>query len=199
MSSTTSPNVSVSDDVFVPAAVIAEFLAMIKKPRPPQRFDPTVKINQKIIDAFCKLEVVDLMQAPNECFSFLVKEIKASSEACRKNNRIDDLYWIFFSKKLISVIMTKLQEFPPEVQIELGQIFEYGDACCVRQGENAVRAYEAAAQQGSSRAEYYLGYIYHHGKAVEKKDDEAVRWYTRAAAQGHVYAIDTLKKMQQNH
>ena len=67
------------------------------------------------------------------------------------------------------------------------------------QGKNAVRAYEAAAQQGSSLAEYYLGYIYHHGTAVKKNDDEAFILYTRAAAKGHVYAIDTLEKMKLKH
>jgi hypothetical protein len=191
--SSTSPNVSVI------AAVIAAFVAMTKESRPLHRFDPSVKTNQGIIDAFAKLKVVDLIKVPNECFIFLVNEIKASDKACRENNPMQHLYWIFFSYKLIAVMMKRLQEFPLEVQIQLGQIFEYGDACCLRQGKNAVRAYEAAAQQGSSLAEYYLGYMYHHGEAVEKNDDEAVRWYTRAAAKGHVYAIDTLKKMQQQH
>ena len=61
------------------------------------------------------------------------------------------------------------------------------------------RLFVATARQGSTLAEYYLGYIYHHGTAVKKNDDEAFIWYTRAAVKGHVYAIDTLEKMKLKH
>jgi hypothetical protein len=199
LSSITASMSSTSLNVSVFAAVIAAFAAMTKEPRPSHRFDSSVKKNQEIIDALDKHNVVLLMEVPIECFIFLVEEIKASDKARREKNPMQNLYWIFFSYKLIAVMMKRLQEFPLEVQIQLGQIFEYGDAYCLRQGKNAVRAYEAAAQQGSSLAEYYLGNIYHDGKAVKKNDDEAVRWYTRAAAKGHVYALDTLKKMQQQN
>ena len=92
--------------------------------------------------------------------------------------------------------MKRLPEFSPQVKTEFGQILEFGNGCCVNQGKNAVKAYKAAANQGYTLAAYYLGYIYHHGNAVEKDDVEALKWYERAAAEGHVYAIDTLKQLK---
>ena len=100
---------------------------------------------------------------------------------------------------MIVVIMKRLQEFPPEVQTEFGQILEFGHGCCVNQGANAVKAYEAAAEQGYTLAEYYLGYMYRKRNVVEKNDAKALVWFTRAAKKGHIYAIDTLKKMMLEH
>lgn len=44
------------------------------------------------------------------------------------------------------------------------------------------------AEQGYRNAQYILGAMYYYGDCVEKSDDEAVRWYKKAAEQGHYYA-----------
>ena len=140
--------VGVGDHAITPGALIAQFVDMTIK----HRFAHDVKTNQVIIDAISKLYVKYLMCFPKSCFEFIIYELCASSKARRENNRMQYLYWIYLSYKMIVVIMKRLQEFPPEVQTEFGQILEFGHGCCVNQGANAVKAYEAAAEQGYTLA-----------------------------------------------
>jgi len=50
-----------------------------------------------------------------------------------------------------------------------------------------------AAQQGDAEAQYRLGVLYDKGVGVKKDKREAVRWYRRAASQGHAKAQDSLE------
>jgi hypothetical protein len=54
----------------------------------------------------------------------------------------------------------------------------------------------ATAQQGYAHAQWRQGYKYDHGKGVPEDREEALRWYRKAAAQGHVIAIDRLRQLE---
>lgn len=54
----------------------------------------------------------------------------------------------------------------------------------------------ATAQQGYAQAQWYEGNKYDQGKSVPANREEALRWYRKAAAQGHVIAIDRLRQLE---
>ena len=49
------------------------------------------------------------------------------------------------------------------------------------------------AAAGNDKAQYTLGYLYHHGLGVEKNDQQAMNWIQRAAAQGNKKALEALR------
>lgn len=49
---------------------------------------------------------------------------------------------------------------------------------------NAVRLLMPLAQSGNAQAQLQLGDLYYHGHGLKESDEEALRWYERAAAQG---------------
>lgn len=64
-------------------------------------------------------------------------------------------------------------------------------------GDSASKAfqqYKAAAERGDANAQFNLGLCYDKGKGVAKNSAEAVKWYSKAAAQGHTDAKLNLEK-----
>ena len=64
-------------------------------------------------------------------------------------------------------------------------------------GDSASKAfqeYKAAAERGDANAQFNLGLCYDKGKGVAKNSAEAVKWYSKAAAQGHTDAKLNLDK-----
>ncbi len=49
----------------------------------------------------------------------------------------------------------------------------------------AIGCYRRAAEKGDSSGQFSLGWAYHRGRGVVQNDGEALRWFRRAAAQGH--------------
>jgi TPR repeat protein len=49
----------------------------------------------------------------------------------------------------------------------------------------ALREWRPLAQQGDADAQAWVGYMYEQGQGVARDDAEAVRWYCKAADQGH--------------
>ncbi len=65
--------------------------------------------------------------------------------------------------------------------------FERGDYA------SAMRLFRLAANQGDPEAQISLGFMYAEGQGVPQDDAEAVRWYRKAAEQGHAgLGIDRL-------
>jgi len=67
----------------------------------------------------------------------------------------------------------------------------------LQQGMSAYRTkdYQTAwsilyplARKGQMDAQRLIGVMYRHGLGVNKNDDEAIKWYRKAAQQGHVRA-----------
>ena len=52
-----------------------------------------------------------------------------------------------------------------------------------------------AAEQGDARAQFAMGRKYYRAIGVDQNDEEALKWYGRAAAQGHQQAINAHKSM----
>jgi TPR repeat protein len=64
-----------------------------------------------------------------------------------------------------------------------------GGFCGVAQDfDEALRLFGLAAAQGHAQAQYYLGFMFEHGRGVAKDLAEAIRWYCLAAAQGDAFA-----------
>lgn len=59
----------------------------------------------------------------------------------------------------------------------------------------AFALFELVARQGHAGAQYGLGNCYFYGKGVAKNCEEAVKWYKKAAEQGHKEAIGILKQL----
>ena len=73
---------------------------------------------------------------------------------------------------------------------------KYESALGIRQSyEEAVRWYRAAAEQGLSIAQRFLGDMYDSGKGVPLNYTEASEWYRKAAEQGDPQARGYLYEM----
>lgn len=60
------------------------------------------------------------------------------------------------------------------------------------QYEQAITAWTALAEEGHSRAQFNLAYMYEFGIAVPTNSEEAVKWYRRSAEQGYARAQNFL-------
>jgi TPR repeat protein len=49
--------------------------------------------------------------------------------------------------------------------------------------------YSQAAQSGDSEAQFYMGALYSSGVGRPRSDQDAFRWFSRAADQGHSHAM----------
>ncbi len=57
---------------------------------------------------------------------------------------------------------------------------------------NSLEQIRHKAESGDPEAQYALGAHYHTGEGVPQSDSDAARWFTQAAAQGHIVAQATL-------
>ena len=61
--------------------------------------------------------------------------------------------------------------------------------------EDAVGCFLQAAEQGHAAAQYELGVAYSLGLGTEQSGEESMKWYRKAAEQGHKEAIDYLEEL----
>jgi len=59
----------------------------------------------------------------------------------------------------------------------------------------AMAEFKPLAEQGDIKAEYFVGFFYHHGYGVPVDRVEAAKWYRKAAAQGDSRSLFYLGKM----
>ena len=52
-------------------------------------------------------------------------------------------------------------------------------------------------EQGHAEAKLYLGHMYLHGNGVDKDESEALKWFGKAAEQGHAGAKENIRQLQQ--
>ena len=62
---------------------------------------------------------------------------------------------------------------------------------------NVLAARLSLASQGYADAQSNLGELYRTGSGVPRSDKVALKWYRKAAAQGHAVATDQLKRLEQ--
>ena len=60
----------------------------------------------------------------------------------------------------------------------------------------ALKNLRPLAEQGDAKAQYWLGEMYHVGHGVTKDHKEALRWYRKAANQGHPPAKNSLASLE---
>ncbi len=78
-------------------------------------------------------------------------------------------------------------------QAYLGYLLDYAEF-----DDEAVLMYEAAAEQEHPAGECGLGEMYTKGEGVDKDGDMAIYWFTKAAEQGYVQAIQSLIGIYKN-
>jgi len=62
---------------------------------------------------------------------------------------------------------------------DAGAAYDRGDY------ETAIREYRPLAEKGEASAQAQLGWMYENGEGVPENDVELVKWFRKAAEQGH--------------
>jgi len=66
------------------------------------------------------------------------------------------------------------------------------EAASAQEYEKAAKIWHSLAQKGNPDAQFNLAMIYHSGAAGMLDEKQAVKWYQKAAANGHVKAQEYL-------
>ncbi|KAG0245069.1 hypothetical protein BGW41_004326 [Actinomortierella wolfii] len=82
-----------------------------------------------------------------------------------------------------------------EAQITLGMLYSMGIGNAIQDYAQSAVWYRKAAENGSAVGQYHLGWMYEHGRGVSKDLEQAIQWYRRAAALGHITAKDRLANL----
>ncbi len=77
-------------------------------------------------------------------------------------------------------------------QIRLANLYVRRDGQFM--GRSIYRLYNMAAEQGDMRGDYGIGDCYLYGYGVKPNPNEAIKWYQKAANQGHSKAITQIEK-----
>jgi TPR repeat protein len=64
-----------------------------------------------------------------------------------------------------------------------------GQAADTASDTDMASRYLQAAQSGDDDAQFYLGALYSSGVGMQRSDEEAFRWFSRAADHGHIHAM----------
>ena len=85
----------------------------------------------------------------------------------------------------LETLRLKAEQGDAEAQCALGFGYELGKKDIPQDNKEAVKWYRKSAVQGDEGAQFYLGYMYRHGKGVPQDNKEAAKWYRKSANQGH--------------
>ncbi len=61
----------------------------------------------------------------------------------------------------------------------------------------AFYRFKKSAAQGNAEAQFYLAKMYLDGDGVDKDESEALKWFRKAAEQGHAGAKENIRKLEQ--
>lgn len=75
-----------------------------------------------------------------------------------------------------------------KAQFEIGMLYDGGKIKCTDYKKEAIKCYLALAEAGFPTAQCKLGMKYRLGDGVEEDINEAIKWFKRAATQGHTDA-----------
>jgi hypothetical protein len=100
------------------------------------------------------------------------------------------IFWgfIVLGEKQQPKIESPTEASIPEPQASIG---DAGNAqVAYNRGDytTALNLVQPAAERGDQEAQYFLGFLYDHGRGVRQDDIEAARWYRKAADQGNAKA-----------
>lgn len=101
------------------------------------------------------------------------------------------LFEISFAEEVLSddyqLLIEKANAGDAESQFKIGSAFDTGDGA-PKDGEKAMKWYLKAAKSGMAEAQNSVGSVLQ----AEKKYKEAFVWYTKAAEQNHLVALNNL-------
>jgi uncharacterized protein len=84
-------------------------------------------------------------------------------------------------RKLLAEIRAKAENGEAQAQLELGNIFYFGDLGVAQNVEEAAKLYRKAADQNLVEAQFSLGVCYRNGRGVAEDYVAEVKWYRKAA------------------
>jgi TPR repeat protein len=92
--------------------------------------------------------------------------------------------------RAMQLFLPLAREGNAQAQYHLGNLYALGDGPAEEPDPDrmAARWYFESAQQGNADAQYALGLLFLSGKGVVRSDDEARKWFARAANGGHADA-----------
>jgi hypothetical protein len=76
----------------------------------------------------------------------------------------------------------------PDAQFRLGYRLAFRRLPALHNWHKAAEYWQAAAGNGHTRAQFYLGVCYEHGRGVPMDLSQALRWYRKAGMGGHAAA-----------
>lgn len=79
-----------------------------------------------------------------------------------------------------------------KAQFELGMLYDGGKVKCEDYKKEAIKCYIGLAESGFPTAQCMLGMKYRFGDGVDEDINEAIKWFKRAALQGHTDAMRNL-------
>jgi len=94
---------------------------------------------------------------------------------------------------MIRTLLLLLTLLPFAIDASPNETFD--DAMAAMRAGDYAKAYcrlRPLAEDGHGKAQYTLGWMYHNGYGLRIDDDEARRWWERAAQQGHAEALFSL-------
>ena len=95
----------------------------------------------------------------------------------------------------VAEIKQLAQQGESTAQVEMGLIFQYGQAGVVKDHEQALTWFCRAAYQGSAFGQKNLGWMFLIGQGVERDEAIAAYWFEQAAALGDEYARRLLQQL----
>ena len=92
------------------------------------------------------------------------------------------------NKNELNEYIKKAEEGDVNSQVLLGLTYLNGDDEIPANDKEAFNWFQAAAEQGITEAQYFLGNCYYEGRGTKQDYNEAFRWFKAAAEQGHTDA-----------
>lgn len=86
------------------------------------------------------------------------------------------------------IAISRLRAFPPAAAFELASIYEFGKGGLQIDVDEATNWWASAAHGNDAEAQFRLAEAFLSGRGVEQSKQKAIRWYAKAAAQGHAGA-----------
>ena len=99
---------------------------------------------------------------------------------------------------LLAAGLLHLALFPSPAIAESAKVRQGVEQVAARQYRKALNSFRAALKADPNDAEAMtrIGDLHASGQGVPRSDEEAVRWYAKAAAQGNIVARDHLKYLE---
>ena len=80
----------------------------------------------------------------------------------------------------------------------MGYMYYHGYGGLYQSYNKAFKWFIGPADKGDAKSQYYLGLMYYKGQGVAKDEKTAIKWFEKAAEQGHKQAKKAVKDLKSN-